>query len=283
MYNKIFRITLFVSMATFVACGQAPEETPASDTSTSTEEVTEESTETAEEPEEVEEEKLVSIEVYDAVNLGSTYEEAVEIVGSEGEVFTESGEGEFQTTIYKWENDDSSNLRLMFQNGSLITKYQTDLIEAADVELTKDKYESLDFGGSYESAVEILGVDGIEISSGSVAGQPERTEYEWKKSFEEKITLTFQDGGLITRSQTGVIKSEGADVSKEKYEQIADGMSYSAMVELFGGDGIEESKTVIPNITTTASYVWAKDDPFVRISVVFQDDQPISKNYVGPE
>ena len=280
MYKKIFRMALLISMATFAACGQAPEETPTSEPPTSTEEVTEESTETAEEPEV---EKLVSIEDYDGINLGITYEDAVALVGSEGEVFTESGEGEFQTSIYKWENEDSSNLRLMFQNGTLITKYQTDLVDAADVELTKEKYEALEFGSDYANAVEVMGSDGVEVSFGSIAGQPERLEYQWAKSFDEQITVAFQDGGLVTRSQIGVVKSSGADVSKEKYEQIADGMSYTEMVKLFGGDGIEESRTVIPNITTTASYVWAKDEPFTRISVVFQDDQPISKNYVGPE
>lgn len=275
MSKNIFKLVLLVAIAVLPACSQTPEENPASDVSTTNEAAVTEAV--------VPEEKRFTIEIYDKITLGITYEEAVELIGSEGEVFTESGEGEFATTVYQWKNSDSSNLQLMFQTGVLITKNQTDLVAAPDVELTKEKYQSLEFGADYASAVAVMGTEGVEVSSDSIAGQPERTEYQWAKSFDEQITITMQNGSLIGRSQSGVVTSEGADISEEKYEQITNGMSYEAMVELFGGEGIEESKTVIPNITTTASYVWAKDDPFTRISVVFQDGQPISKNYAGPE
>lgn len=281
MNNKLFKISLLLTVAAFTACGQTPDDSAAPESleSSDTSEVVTPETEV-----EAEAEKQFTMELYESIELGITYEAAVELIGGEGEVTTESGDGEFTTTIYKWENSDSSNISLMFQKDGLITKYQTNLVPRADVELTQEKYEQLEFGSDYASAVAVMGGDGVESSKTiGIFGQPERTEYQWGEDFEQQITVAFQEGSLVKRSQVDVITGEVASVSEEKYEAIVEGMNYEAIVELMGAEGIEQSKTVIPNLSTTSSYFWEKSNPFTRVSVVFQGGQPISKNYTGPE
>jgi Domain of Unknown Function with PDB structure (DUF3862) len=64
---------------------------------------------------------------FDAIKTGMTYEEVVEIIGSEGEVRSETGEAgsEFHTIMYSWDGEGiGANASLMFQGGKLQSKSQ---------------------------------------------------------------------------------------------------------------------------------------------------------------
>ncbi|MBA4121333.1 MAG: hypothetical protein H0X72_02570 [Acidobacteria bacterium] len=53
------------------------------------------------------------------------YSEAVKILGSRGEVLSESGIGGTKTIMYQWNGEGfGANMNAMFQNGKLVSKAQ---------------------------------------------------------------------------------------------------------------------------------------------------------------
>lgn len=65
---------------------------------------------------------------FEQLKSGMSYEEAVKIIGSKGEVLSESGEAgtDLYTVMYMWdgEGEFGANSNIMFQGGKLNTKSQ---------------------------------------------------------------------------------------------------------------------------------------------------------------
>jgi len=81
-----------------------------------------------EEKSEPENKPTISKAEFDAIKTGMTYEEVVEIIGSEGEVMSETGEEgtDLHTIIYSWdgEGEIGANANFTFQGGKLQNKAQ---------------------------------------------------------------------------------------------------------------------------------------------------------------
>ncbi|CAH2464436.1 MULTISPECIES: DUF3862 domain-containing protein [Bacillus cereus group] len=65
---------------------------------------------------------------FDQIQNGMSYEEVKNIIGSDGEVMSESGQAgdQFHTIMYSWKNEKGlgANARFMFQEGKLQNKSQ---------------------------------------------------------------------------------------------------------------------------------------------------------------
>ena len=71
----------------------------------------------------------ISLEEFNQIETGMSYEEVVEIVGGEGTVLSESditGDGQYKTTIYSWDGNGmlGANANVTFQGGKVISKAQ---------------------------------------------------------------------------------------------------------------------------------------------------------------
>ena len=62
-------------------------------------------------------------------------------------------------------------------------------------------YKRLNLGMTYAQVVEILGEEGIELSSNDLAGY-KITIYRWGEAFGTSINMTFQNDKLIQKSQS---------------------------------------------------------------------------------
>lgn len=73
--------------------------------------------------------EVMTLEKYNNCRPGMTYEEVVEIIGSEGEPFSEVDISEINTKTYVWYGNKSlgSNANITFQNNRLISKAQLGL------------------------------------------------------------------------------------------------------------------------------------------------------------
>jgi hypothetical protein len=71
----------------------------------------------------------ISLSEFNNISEGMTYEQAVKIIGSNGELMSESSVGGISTKMYTWKGEGSlgANANAMFQNGKLITKAQVGL------------------------------------------------------------------------------------------------------------------------------------------------------------
>lgn len=76
-------------------------------------------------------EPTISLAEFNEIKTGMSYEEVCEIIGSEGELLSESGESgsDYHTVMYMWDGEGSigANANAMFQGGKLISKAQIGL------------------------------------------------------------------------------------------------------------------------------------------------------------
>ena len=68
--------------------------------------------------------KRITKSMYDRIKNGMSYSQVVSIVGQKGKELSRSEMEGISTVIYMWQNDDGSNMNVMFQNGKVIQKAQ---------------------------------------------------------------------------------------------------------------------------------------------------------------
>ena len=73
--------------------------------------------------------EYITMEEYDKIESGMSYEEVRDIIGSDGELTSTSSVGEYKVDIYTWYGDGAvgANANVTFENGSVVGKAQVGL------------------------------------------------------------------------------------------------------------------------------------------------------------
>ncbi|QKY68731.1 DUF3862 domain-containing protein [Lentibacillus sp. CBA3610] len=162
---------------------------------------------------ETEDDSTITGEEFEQISNGMTYEEVVEIIGSEGTVQSETGEedSEFHTIIYSWDGADGwgSNAMLTFQDGQLQSKSQAGVgnESESDVTITIDEFNQLENGMTTDEVFEIIGGEGeITSQTGEEGSQYHTVTYTYygESGMGANATLMFQGGELSSKSQIGL-------------------------------------------------------------------------------
>lgn len=66
----------------------------------------------------------VTMDNFNKLKTGMTYEQVVKILGEEGTVLSENEMSGYRTVMYQWKGGYVANMNCMFQNGKLISKAQ---------------------------------------------------------------------------------------------------------------------------------------------------------------
>ncbi len=76
-----------------------------------------------------EKEELITMDEFDEIEDGMSYEEVCDIVGSEGELSSESTVADYTCSMYSWEGKGSvgANAIITFSNGKVSGKSQSGL------------------------------------------------------------------------------------------------------------------------------------------------------------
>lgn len=80
------------------------------------------------EPEPPKNDPKISLDEFNQIQTGMSYQQVVDIIGSEGTVLSETdiGGAEYKTTIYTWEGSGSlgANANITIQGGKVVSKAQ---------------------------------------------------------------------------------------------------------------------------------------------------------------
>jgi hypothetical protein len=166
-----------------------------------------------EEPKQEDKKGVVTKEKFDQIKDGMTYEEVVKIIGSKGNLISETGEKgtPYHTVIYQFEGDGSfgANANFTFQGGKLVNKAQFGIEneETSKVTITKAEFDKIQNGMTYEQVKQIVGGEGHLVSESGKPGTAEHTaiyDYQGEGDIGANATLMFQGGKLINKSQFGL-------------------------------------------------------------------------------
>ena len=69
----------------------------------------------------------LTMEKFNQIKNGMTYEECVEIIGTEGNETFSGGEGKYKVSSYKWDGDNFQFIMLTFTGNKLTSKVQNGL------------------------------------------------------------------------------------------------------------------------------------------------------------
>ncbi|BDG48752.1 DUF3862 domain-containing protein [Parageobacillus sp. KH3-4] len=173
----------------------------------------EKSTITTATPKEEPKKGVVTKEKFEQIKDGMTYEEVVKIIGAEGNLVSETGEKgtPTHTAIYEFEGDGSfgANANFTFQGGKLVNKSQFGIEDeaASKVTITKEEFDKIQNGMTYEQVKQIVGGEGHKVSETGKPGTPEHTvmyDYQGEGDIGVNASLMFQGGKLINKSQFGL-------------------------------------------------------------------------------
>ncbi|MEH7354031.1 DUF3862 domain-containing protein [Neobacillus drentensis] len=155
---------------------------------------------------------VLTKEKFEQIKDGMTYEEVVAIVGSEGTVLSESGEKgtDLHTVMYEFEADGGfgANANMMFQGNKLINKAQFGLGGGdSGVEITKEEFDKIQNGMTYEEVQKIIGGEGEVISESGEKGSDIHTimiQYNGKGGLGANANFMFQGNKLQNKAQYGL-------------------------------------------------------------------------------
>ncbi|MEK4718164.1 DUF3862 domain-containing protein [Priestia sp. FSL W8-0524] len=154
---------------------------------------------------------VLTKEKFEQIKDGMTYEEVVKIIGSKGELLSESGEKgtSLYTVMYSFKADGSfgANSSMMFQGNKLMNKSQFGLGGNSDVTITKSEFDKIQNNMSYEEVSKIVGGEGEVASESGEKGTSLHTvmiSYTGEGDLGANASLMFQGDKLMNKTQIGL-------------------------------------------------------------------------------
>jgi outer membrane protein assembly factor BamE (lipoprotein component of BamABCDE complex) len=147
---------------------------------------------------------------FDQIQNGMTYDQVKGIVGSDGELISESGDkgSQFYTAMYQFKTDGFlSNASMTFQGGKLVNKAQIGLSGDSTVSINKSKFDQISNGMTYEQVQQIIGGPGDVISESGQKGTNFYTimvQYKGDGDLGANANLMFQGDKLQNKAQFGL-------------------------------------------------------------------------------
>jgi len=145
--------------------------------------------------------------------------------------------------------------------------------------LSYDNFIKIELGSDYDAVKGIMGGEGNEKSS-SKSGSYESKSYEWKGDKFARINVRFQNGKLVSKSQSSLTETNGtANLTQDKFNKVNTGMSYNEVKGIFGSDGEMTRISKFGNSTQT-SYTW-KGPKYQKVFTSYKDDKLTNKTQSG--
>ena len=146
----------------------------------------------------------VNADSFAAIENGMSYEEVAALMGSEGELASETEAGGSTSQLYQWESDGWGIAQVMFMDDKVVNKTQIGIGGDSAAAVTADQYERVKEGMSYEDVVGIMGGEGQLISDTSVAGESLQI-YTWDgETWGSNCTISFSNAVVDGKSQIGL-------------------------------------------------------------------------------
>ena len=146
----------------------------------------------------------VSIDKFNKIELGMSYEDVKRIMGSDGNQTSMTKSGSYESMSYEWKGDKFARISTRFTNGALVYKSQSGLTPSqGTADLSLAKFNQVNIGMSYNETKDAIGSEG-ELSSISKIGNSVIATYRWRGPKYSSIIATFKDDKLQNKTQSNL-------------------------------------------------------------------------------
>ena len=142
---------------------------------------------------------------YNKVDLGMSYDEVKDIMGSAGTQISTSDIGGMSMATYQWLTaDETGTCAVAFKNGKVSTKMQMN-VARTDPVATKAKFDKVKEGMTYKEVREIFGAEGVVtyMDADEDFGY-EYVEYMWNGPDDSFAQVVFDGGKVSLSSEKGL-------------------------------------------------------------------------------
>ena len=142
---------------------------------------------------------------YSKVDLGMSYDEVKNIMGSAGDQISSSDINGNSMATYQWLNaDETGTCAVAFKNGKVCTKMQMN-VARTDPVATKAKFGKVQNGMTYKEVKEIFGAEGVVtyMDADEDFGY-EYVEYMWNGPDDAFDQVVFDNGKVSLSSENGL-------------------------------------------------------------------------------
>lgn len=151
--------------------------------------------------------------------------------------------------------------------------------------LTKEKFEQIKDGMTYEEVTKIVGSEGTVMSeSGDKGTEFHTVMYEFETDgFMSSATMMFQGGKLMNKSQFGLGGGSSVEMTLDQFNQIQNGMTLEEVVAIVGGEGeiVSETGEKGSDLHTVMYSYAGKGDIGANVSLMFQGNKLENKSQFG--
>lgn len=186
----IFPLLVIIAILILASCGTSSQSSSDNKNTTS-------STQSSTQSNPKADNKKYSLDKFMQVQMGMSYDQVKGILG-DGQEQSSTGDGEFKTISYTWQNSDGSNISIMLQGGKVSNKAQA-FLQRMDAKVTMDKYNKINNGMSYDQVKQILG-EGQLMSQTELLGTKSEI-YTWINSNGSNMNVTLQNGNVESKVQ----------------------------------------------------------------------------------
>ncbi|WP_050616508.1 DUF3862 domain-containing protein [Bacillus testis] len=200
-FGFIALLVLIIIIAAFTVKVNAPHSRPSSDTAKESEE---KATEEQADPQK----NVLTEKKLNKINNGMTYEQIVQIIGTEGTLITEVKEkNDSLTQIYQFPTDGFlTNALFTFHNNKLSNKDQISIQDENAPQITLEQFNQIQNGMTLEQVTDIVGGEGSILSEYGKGTDQYKIVYTYSGQgrLGANARLTFQNNKLVSKSQNGL-------------------------------------------------------------------------------
>ncbi|CAF1437682.1 unnamed protein product [Adineta ricciae] len=191
----------------------------------------------------------ITLQQYSTIEIGWTRDQVTQLIGSQGNVISQSGyESGNWTTIQYTGSKSSSSAKFGFQGEILYSKSQYGL-DTTVYQITPQQYSTIQIGWTQDQVTQLIGSQGVITSQSGYGGSNMTTIQYTGSQSSSSATFTFQGSVLYSKSQDR-LDTTVYQITQQQYDQLAIGLTRDEITNLVGNPGIITSETGTGNTSS---------------------------------
>ena len=151
-------------------------------------------------------EAALTAETYKSITLGMSYDEVAAIMGTDGEINSETDENGIKSMMCIWVSSDTSMYAtLTFVDDHVSSKSQTGVFGVPEAKIDSTKYDKVQLGMSYEDIVAIIGGEGAPLSESVIDGVFSQSYFWYTGDGMGHARITMSGGTVVSKVELGII------------------------------------------------------------------------------